>query len=143
MPEPKPPRGSPWLSTALAGTRATPTSCAPAKAGKARSRHNKTNAVRIGLQIYAKSQEELARRRGMGHHDRAGGIVRCEHAVVVIRGEPLIGQVGDIEGQLRAVDPTEAAKVITDTGIKRGVGAEALIVGIGVVAAAGELGLSR
>src|ERR1700753_279692 len=149
MPEPKPPRVSPCESSADAGTRATPTrvgltgTSPPAKAGKAGRRHNRTSAARMRLECSAEGQEELARRRGVGDQDAASGIGRREHAVVEVRGIATVEHVGDVDRQLRAIQPAKRTEVVTGTQIERGVAAKALIVGVGVVAPAGELSFKR
>src|ERR1700712_2455620 len=147
MPEPKPPSVSPFESTADAGMRATPTRVAdcssPAKAKDAGRRHKRISAARIFLQRNAERQEELPRRRRVEYQDAARGIVRREHAVVEIRGIAQVGQVGDVKRQFRAAQPAKGAEVVTETKVEGGVDIEALVVGVCIVALAGELALQR
>src|ERR1700744_1131746 len=139
MPDPKPPSVSPWESRAEAETRATPTSVgSPAKAGTDARRHSRMTGARIGLQVHAEGQEELARRRGVRHQDGAGGVVGREHAVVEVRGVTTVGQVGDIERQLGALQAAESAEVVDKSGGQGVLGVEALSGGLGRASRAGE-----
>src|SRR6218665_2971218 len=85
--------------------------------GKSSIRASASAPVR--LEAKAERSEDLARRRGMEHRDGARCVVGREHAAVKVCRIALVGQVGDVQRQLRPLHRTDITELVAKAEIER------------------------